>query len=222
MGGIDVTNVSDRDRLPHAAGVVLHRAAAYDLVVWLMAFGRERAFREKILRLVRLHGGEAVLDVGCGTGSLAIAAKRQVGTGGKVCGVDASTEMLARARRKANKAGVEIVFNNAAAQALPFPDGQFDVVLTTVMLHHLPRPAREQCAREMKRVLKPGGRVLAVDFSVSAEKGLLSHVHRRHGHVKLQEIVAILGAAGLTVVESGAVGFRSLQFALATVPHGLS
>ena len=129
--------------------------------------------------------------------------------------------MLARACRKANTAGVEIAFDNGAAQALPFPDAQFDVVLTTVMLHHLPRPSREQCAREMKRVLKPGGRVLAVDFAVSAKKGLLSHIHQRHGHVKLDEIVTVLGGAGLTVVESGAVGFRSLQFALAILPHAL-
>jgi len=153
--------------MPHASGLVLHRPAAYDFAVWLMTAGRERAFREKILLLARLREGEAVLDVGCGTGSLAIAAKRQVGADGKVSGIDASPEMLARARRKANKADVEIAFDNATAQSLPFSDAQFDAVLTTVMLHHLPRPARELCAREMKRVLKPGGRVLAVDFAVS-------------------------------------------------------
>jgi hypothetical protein len=71
----------------------------------------------------------------------------------------------------------------------------------------------------MRRVLKPGGRVLAVDFAVSQEKGLLAHLHQRHGHVKLDDIVALLGAAGLQVKESGAVGFRSLQYALATAPR---
>jgi len=185
-----------------------------------MTLGRERSLREKILHLARLQVGEAILDVGCGTGSLAIAAKRQVGAAGRVWGIDASAEMIAWAGRKALRAGVEIVFNNAAAQALPFPDLQFDAVLTTVMLHHLPRPGRAQCAREIKRVLKPGGRVLAVDFVASPEKGWLSHIHQRHGHVKLEEIVAMLGAAGFTMVDSGLVGFRSLQFALATAPHG--
>ena len=66
-----MTNVSDRDRLSHTPGLVLHRAVAYDFGVWLMTLGRERAFREKILRLAGLQEGEAVLDVGCGTGSLA-------------------------------------------------------------------------------------------------------------------------------------------------------
>jgi SAM-dependent methyltransferase len=78
---------------------------------------RERVFREKVLRLARLQPGEAVLDVGCGTGTLAIAAKRQVGPTGTVYGIDASPEMLARAEKKARKAGVEVVLKNAMAQA---------------------------------------------------------------------------------------------------------
>ena len=90
--------------------------------------GRERAFREKLLRFARLQPGETVLDVGCGTGSLAIAAKMQVGPAGKVYGIDASPEILARARKKARKAGVEVTFEQAPGQALPFPDGHFDAV----------------------------------------------------------------------------------------------
>jgi ubiquinone/menaquinone biosynthesis C-methylase UbiE len=213
-----MTEISDRARRPQPTGLVLHRAAAYDLFVWLMSGGRESAFRDRILRLARLQPGEAVLDVGCGTGTLAIAAKRQVGAAGKACGIDASPEMLARARRKSRRAGMEVAFTEAPAQALPFPDASFDAVMTTVMLHHLPRPARAECAREIRRVLKPGGRVLVVDFAVSQEKGLLAHLHQRHGHVKLDDIVALLGTAGLEVKESGAVGFRSLQFALAIAP----
>jgi ubiquinone/menaquinone biosynthesis C-methylase UbiE len=200
-------------------GAVLHSAARYDLLVWLLTLGRERVFREKVLRLGRLQPGEVVLDIGCGTGTLAIAAKRQVGPTGSVYGIDASPEMLARAEKKARKAGVEVVLKNAMAQALPFPDAQFDAVLATVMLHHLPRKARQQCAAEMRRVLKPGGRVLAVDFglAVRASKSLLSHFHR-HGHLKLPDIIGLLSEAGLNRVESGAVGFRDLRFVLAKVP----
>lgn len=210
---------SEREPPRRAAGLVLHRAAAYDFFVGLMSCGREDVFRERILRLARLQPGESVLDVGCGTGTLAIAAKRQVGATGAVHGIDASPEMLARAVRKARRAAMDVAFVEAPAQALPFPDASFDVALTTVMLHHLPRPGRAQCAREMRRVLKPGGRVLAVDFAVSQERGLVAHLHQRHGHVKLDDIVELLGAAGLSVQESGAVGFRSLQFVLATAPR---
>src|SRR5262245_29106284 len=103
-----------------AQGIVVRWAAAYDLMAWLFTRGRERAFRENVVRLARLDGGERVLDVGCGTGTLAIAAKRRVGPTGTAHGVDASPEMIARASRKARKAGVEVGFEHALAQALPF------------------------------------------------------------------------------------------------------
>ena len=199
-----------------ARSAVLHSATGYDLAVWLLTLGRERVFREQVLRLARLQPGEMVLDIGCGTGTLAIAAKRQVGRTGTVYGIDASPEMLARAEQKARKAGVEVVLTNALAQLLPFPAAQFDAVLTSVMLHHLPRKARQRCAAEMRRVLRPGGRVLAVDFgsAVPETKGLLSHFHR-HGHIKLPDMMDLLSEAGLNSVGSGAVGFRDLQFVLA-------
>jgi len=214
-----MTETTDRHPAPRATGLLIHAAARYDLLVWLFTLGRERALRERILGFANLKPGETVLDVGCGTGSLAIAAKRHVGPTGTVCGIDASPEMLARASKKASKTGHEVIFRNGAAQALPFPDGQFDAVLNTLMLHHLQRKAREQCAREIHRVLKPGGRALVVDFAAPAyqKKGLLAHFHR-HGHVKPGEIIAILDEAGLTIVESGAIGFRDLQFVRASVP----
>jgi ubiquinone/menaquinone biosynthesis C-methylase UbiE len=200
---------------------VLHAAAAYDWLVWLATFGRERIFREKVLGLARLEPGESILDVGCGTGTLAIAAKRHVGPTGSVHGIDASPEMITRASRKARKAGLEVRFENALAEALPFPDAHFDAVLTTIMLHHLPRKARQQCAREIRRVLKPRGRVLAVDFARAARerRSVIGHFHR-HGHVDLGDIIALLSEADLTTVESGAVGISDLQFALATPSGG--
>ena len=79
------------------------------------------------------------MDIGCGTGTLAIAAKRRVGPAGGVFEVDASPEMIARARKKARKRGVAVNLENAVVQNLPFEDASFDAVLSTVMLHHLGR-----------------------------------------------------------------------------------
>ena len=200
-------------------GRVVHWAARYDALVWLLTLGRERAFREKLLGLAHLEPGQVVLDVGCGTGTLAIGAKRQVGPSGSVHGIDPSPAMIARADRKARKAGVGVAFRTGVVEALPYPGAQFDVVLSTLMLHHLPRKAREACAHEIRRVLKPGGRVLAVDFGGTprGKKSLIGHFHRRGG-LNLADVIAVLTDAGLSVAESGAVGTRNLYFALATAP----
>lgn len=206
----------ERNLTAGTSGSVLHAAAGYDWLVWLVTFGREGIFREKVLRLARLEPGESILDVGCGTGTLAIAAKRHVGPTGSVHGIDASPEMITRASRKARKAGLEVLFESALAEALPFPDAHFDAVLTTIMLHHLPPKPRQQCAREMRRVLKPRGRVLAVDFARAARerRHVIGHFHR-HGHVDLGAIIAVLSEAGLKTVESGALGVSNLQFVVA-------
>ena len=200
---------------PTTVGRVLHWAAGYDLLVWFFTGRSDRAFREQLIGLAHLAPGESVLDIGCGTGTLAIVAKRQVGATGKVFGIDPSPEMIARAKSKAAKAGIDVSFETAVAEAMPFPDTRFDVVLSTLMLHHLPRTLRQQCMREVHRVLKPHGRVLIVDFGAPQPKsGLLAHFHR-HGHVGRQEIVALLDEAGFRCVESEPVGISSLQFVLA-------
>jgi len=213
------TAAQHRSSASGTTGRVVHWAAQYDVVVWLYTLGRERRFREKLIGLARLRPGDVVLDVGCGTGTLAIAAKRHVGPSGLVHGIDASEEMIDRAKRKAGKARVDVALRNAVVEALPYPDAQFDVVMSTLMLHHLPRKARQECAREIRRVLKPGGRLLAVDFAAPArgKKSLFGHFHR-HGHVDQSDIVELLAGAGLRVVESGAVGVRNLHFTLATAP----
>ena len=216
-----MTTVQNDALAPKTAGITLHRGARYyDVMAWLMTMGREKSFRGRLLDLACVKPGESVLDVGCGTGTLAVVAKRRVGSAGSVHGIDASPEMITVAKRKAHKAGLDIAFQNQAIEATPFADGRFDVVMSTLMFHHLPRKTREQGAREMRRILKRGGRALVVDFGLSAArpKGLLAHFHHRHGSVSLEEIVRLLNDAGLKIVENGPVGIEDLNFVLASAP----
>jgi len=202
------------------SGIVLHRAACYDLLIWLATRGKEREFRDRCVHLARLAPGEGVLDVGCGTGTLAIAAKQRVGVAGTVCRVDASPEMIARAKGKAAQVGVEVHFQESIAESLPFPDGSFDAVVTTLMLHHLGPKARRQSASKVLRVLRPYGRWLLVDFEGPAQQhgGLLKRIHR-HGHIKPGALGELVSETGLSVVESGPLGIRNLHFILAGAPH---
>jgi ubiquinone/menaquinone biosynthesis C-methylase UbiE len=199
-------------------GRVLHGAGLYDFLAFLFTRGRERRLRERMMQLARLDAGDRVLDVGCGTGTLAIAARKRVGSAGAVFGIDASPAMVARATSKSARAGSDVTFSTAFVEALPFPDARFDVVFSTLMLHHLPRPVRRQCAAEIRRVLKPRGRLLVVDFGrPQARHGILAHFHR-HGHVDFADVRAMLTDAAFTVTDEGQVGFSSLQFVLASAP----
>lgn len=207
-------------------GLVLHRARLYDFVLWLFLHGRERAFRDQVIALSGLRPGERVLDVGCGTGTLALHAAARTGAGGLVHALDASPELLARGQKKARDARADVTFHLGTAEALPFHDASFDVVLNTMMLHHLPEPARARCAGEMRRVIRPGGRVLVVDF-VSRQEAhggwmaravhhLVSRLHGRHGHVKLHHLVRVVEDAGLHITESGPLVVPGLHHILAT------
>jgi ubiquinone/menaquinone biosynthesis C-methylase UbiE len=201
---------------------VLHRARAYDLLVWVLTMGRERAFRDRLVELGRLGPDESVLDVGCGTGALAMAAKDRVGPGGQVCGLDPSPEMVARARRKAARAGVEVRFETVGVEALPFPDNTFDAVLSSLMLHHLAEEGRRQGIGEVARVLKPGGNFLAVDIGATNgnQRGLFHRVPR-HAHFDLDGLTPVLDGAGLEIVDRGPIdsprvlGLSNLRFILA-------
>jgi ubiquinone/menaquinone biosynthesis C-methylase UbiE len=209
-----VEHAMEEQTAPHTHGLILHWAARYDLLAWLLTHGRERELRDSIIGLADLQTGNDVLDIGCGTGTLAIAAARRVGAAGAVTGIDASPPMIARANRKAGKANARATFQVAVAENLPFPDRRFDVVFSTLMLHHLPRKTRQQCAAEIKRVLKSGGRAVAVDFGRAKRRGFLAYFHR-HGHVEVEDIVRLFVEAGLRPTRTGPLGMNDLNFVVA-------
>lgn len=106
--------------------------------------------------------GAQVLDIGTGTGTLALGVARQLETG-HVVGIDPTAQMLARAEENARKTGLagRVEFRCAPAEALPFPDASFDAVVSSIALHHT---QVRQSLREIARVLKPGGRLVAADM----------------------------------------------------------
>lgn len=123
---------------------------------------RDRAIKRRVLARAEIAGGEEVLDVGCGTGTLAVGAARAA-AGVRVTGLDPDRSILARARRRAAEARLEIRFDEGTSTALPYADASFDVVLSTLMFHHLPDEAKRETADELARVLRPGGRLVVAD-----------------------------------------------------------
>ncbi len=105
-----------------------------------------------LARFAGVRTGQTVLDVGCGTGVVAITAAR---VGAKTTGLDLTPELLEQARQSAAVAGVTVAWNEGDAEALPFPDASFDIVLSQFGHMFAPRP--DATTREMLRVLRPGG-----------------------------------------------------------------
>ena len=128
---------------------------------------RERRFKSALLRQARISGQQRVLDLGCGTGTLAIEAKRGA-PGSEVVGLDGDGEILARARAKAARAGVAVRFDEALADALPYAAASFDRVLSSLFFHHLSPAARQRAFAGIVRVLKPGGELHVADWGAAA------------------------------------------------------
>lgn len=203
----------------HGHHGTMHAPAAYDAHNAPRAYGDEAQTRQRMLDAADIAPGERVLDVGSGTGTLAIAAARRVGERGTVVGVDASAEMVEFASTKARRQSASVSFVRAPAHVLPFSEAQFHVILCALTLHHLSAPERRQAIAEMRRVLAPAGRVLIAEFG--RPRGLrawlrpLALIHALRAPKFLDEAAAALREGGFTDVTTGSLGVSSLGYARA-------
>src|SRR6266496_984490 len=118
-------------------GRLIRWAPYYDFAVNITTLGQARRLRKTTVNNALIKPGDNVLDVGCGTGEVTLVAKTRA-KDGKVYGIDPAPEMIAVARTKAARQGLEIDFRVGVIESLPFPDMSIDMVTSSLMMHHLP------------------------------------------------------------------------------------
>lgn len=134
----------------------------YDPLIRIMM--REQAFKQRLVERVNLQPGDRVLDLGCGTGTLAVMLQRHQPQA-VITGLDGDERMLEMARRKTRQDGLDqIRWEKGLAYELPYPDETFDGVVSSLMTHHLTAANKRKTFAETRRVLKPGGRFFIADF----------------------------------------------------------
>ena len=186
----------------------------YDSVTGLLGADRVRAV---LLDYAELRDSDKVLDIGCGTGTLAVLLKQRH-PGVEVTGLDPDPKALARAQRKAERARVRVRFEQGFADEIKHSAASFDVVVSSFMFHHLEPDQKAGTLREIRRVLKPGGRLLLVDFDVTEAGAHHGFQRMFHSHARLSDnsegrILELMKAAGFQ--DAARAGARSLILGLA-------
>jgi ubiquinone/menaquinone biosynthesis C-methylase UbiE len=184
---------------------------SYDSYMRNITFGRERILREETVRLAQVKAGDSVLEIGCGTGTLTLTAKRQAGPSGKVFGIDIIPGMIEASQRKSEQAKEDITFQLGSINDIPFPASQFDVVMCSFMIFHMSETTLRKGITEVFRVLKPQGRWLVLDLALPTQPlqrfiaqklfgGMLQH--------DLHELLPLMEAAGFSNMEIAQAKFR--------------
>ena len=197
----------------------------YDPLVALTL--RERALKQQLVDQAGLRPGHAVLDFGCGTGTLALLLKRACPEA-RVVGVDADPTVLALARRKIDDAGLAIELHQGFLTAETFPPASFDRIVSTLVLHHLTHDEKLATLAVLRGLLRAGGELHVADFGAprSAYARLVTHVFRHFdgaqrtadnlgGH--LASVVVAAGFNAVAVVGHFGTPFGTVEFLRAQV-----
>jgi ubiquinone/menaquinone biosynthesis C-methylase UbiE len=186
-------------------GLILDTGWRYDLMEWLfdtfLFRGKLRELRQRTVELADIQPGVKVLDVGCGTGTLALEVALRVGGAGQVVGIDPGTQQIARARTKAARRNLPVQFQIGVIERLDFADQTFDVVLSTIMMHHLSDTLKRQGLAEIFRVLKPEGRLVIADFKRPEERSP-QPIRFGAGGSRIQALAMLVQDAGFPQVET--------------------
>ena len=156
-------SVDETEKAKHVRGVFDSVAPKYDLMNDLMSMGMHRAWKAYTVLVANLREGSQVLDIAGGTGDLALAFSKKVGKTGCVVHTDINEAMLRTGRNRLLDAGIALPTMVCDAEKLPFPSNHFDVVSVAFGLRNMTH--KDVALAEMNRVLKPGGKLLVLEFS---------------------------------------------------------
>jgi demethylmenaquinone methyltransferase/2-methoxy-6-polyprenyl-1,4-benzoquinol methylase len=156
-------SVDEKEKAQRVRGVFDSVASKYDLMNDVMSMGLHRAWKAYTVMVANLHEGQQVLDIAGGTGDLALAFSKKVGASGQVVHTDINEAMLRTGRDRLLDAGVVLPTLVCDAEKLPFPDNHFDLVSVAFGLRNMTH--KDAALKEMNRVLKPGGKLLVLEFS---------------------------------------------------------
>lgn len=151
--------------------------------------GREKKFKNRLVELSRIQRGAKILDLGCGTGTLAILIKKEYPEA-NVTGLDIDPEVLKIAEKKSAAEGVRINFDIGSAFMLPYPDRSFDLVVSSLMFHHLTRENKIRALKEAFRILKENGELHIADlgkpqnFLMRIPSALMGHLEEAADNVR--------------------------------------
>jgi demethylmenaquinone methyltransferase/2-methoxy-6-polyprenyl-1,4-benzoquinol methylase len=159
-------SVDETDKASRVRGVFDSVAGRYDLMNDLMSMGLHRAWKAYTVAVANLRTGDKVLDLAAGTGDLTQAFAKKVGASGVVVHTDINEAMLVVGRDRLIDAGLSLPTVICDAEALPFPSAHFDLVSVAFGLRNMTH--KDRALAEMARVLRPGGRVLVLEFSKPA------------------------------------------------------
>ena len=159
--------VDESDKAKHVRGVFDSVASKYDVMNDLMSMGLHRVWKAYTVQVANVKAGDQVLDIAGGTGDLALAFAKKVGPTGRVVHTDINQAMLLTGRDRLINLGVVLPTLVCDAEHLPFPEGHFDLVSVAFGLRNMTH--KDVALKEMCRVLKPGGKLLVLEFSKVAK-----------------------------------------------------